>query len=211
MNMMSPTQVWCELLRIPLPRTPVNKVLIPPSVLYIEPWVTSSLLRVESNVTRKGGRADERASPKGKAQKYPTVGTRALLQQRAYVRGPRLLRRRGHLLRAQGQGQRHSALHLRDDRGPEDSRGRRVRRLAGGGVERAQLRRTPLLLGRWVNRGMTKGRSPKAPALRPHDGFINAMLLGGAPAEERFRAAASCPCCRSYSTPPRSCPQQSGR
>src|SRR5829696_7280138 len=131
MNMMSPTQVWCELLRIPLPRTPVNKVLIPPSVLYIEPWVTSSLLRVESNVTRKGGRADERASQKGKAQEYPTVGTRALLQQRAYVGGPRLLRRGGNLLRAQGQGERHSALHLRDDRGPEDSRrGRRAPRLA---------------------------------------------------------------------------------
>src|SRR5215204_2529762 len=164
MNMMSPTQVWCELLRIPLPRTPVNKVLIPPSVLYIEPWVTSSLLRVESNVTRKGGRADERASPKGKAQKYPTVGTRALLQQRAYVRGPRLLRRRGHLLRAQGQGQRHRALHLRDDRGPEDSRGRGDRRLPG--VERAQFRRIPLPRT-LVNKGKKKGRGCYAPALPP--------------------------------------------
>src|SRR5215203_923020 len=135
MNMMSPTQVWCELLRIPLPRTPVNKVLIPPSVLYIEPWVTSSLLRVESNVTRKGGRADERASQKGKAQEYPTVGTRALLQQRAHGGGPRLLRR-SHLLRAQGQGERHSALHIRDDRGLEDRRrGRGVLRRLLGEVE----------------------------------------------------------------------------
>src|SRR5215217_6395088 len=103
---------------------------------------TLSLLGVERDITRKGGRADERASPTGKAQEYPTVGTRALLQQRDYVGGPRLLRRGVNLLRAQGEGERHSALHLRDDRGPEDSRGRRVSRLAG--VERAQLRRIPL-------------------------------------------------------------------
>src|SRR5918995_7346164 len=88
----------CDLLRvrlprIPIPRTRVNKGLIPPSVLHIEPWITSSPLGVESNVARKGGRADERASPKGEAQEYPGVGTRALLQPRAYVGGPRLLRR----------------------------------------------------------------------------------------------------------------------
>src|SRR5215216_3092568 len=103
---------------------------------------TLSLLGVERDITRKGGRADERASPTGKAQEYPTVGTRALLQQRDYVGGPRLLRRGVNLLRAQGQGQRHSALHLRDARGPEDSRGSRVSKLAG--VERAQLRRIHL-------------------------------------------------------------------
>src|SRR5215204_5169814 len=72
------------------------------------------------------------------------------------------------------------------------------------------LRRNSILR-RWVNKGMKKGRSPNAPALRPHDGSINAKPLGVAPAEERFRAAASCPCCLSYSTPPRSCPQQCGR
>src|SRR5215211_4033726 len=95
-------------------------------------------------LSREGASADERASQKGKAQEYPTVGTGALLQQRAHGGGPRLLRRRSHLLRAQGQGQRHSALHLRDDRRPEDRRrGRRVRTFAG--VERAQLRRIPLL------------------------------------------------------------------
>ena len=40
-----------------------------------------------------------------------------------------------------GQGERHSALHLRDDRGPEDSGGRSVPRLPG--LVRVQLRRTP--------------------------------------------------------------------
>src|SRR5215217_5704416 len=77
----------------------------------------------------EGASADERTSPKGGEQKYPRVGAGTLLQQRAYVGGPRLPRRRVHLLRAQGQGERHSALHLRDDRGPED-RGGRERRLA---------------------------------------------------------------------------------
>src|SRR5918995_5514429 len=86
--------------------------------------------RGRSNVARNGGRADERASQKGNAQKHPRMGTRALLQQRAHGGGPRLLRRRSNLLRAQGQGQRHSALHLRDDRGTEDRRrGRRAPRL----------------------------------------------------------------------------------
>src|SRR5687767_12083498 len=81
-------------------------------------------------LSREGASADERASPKGKEQKYPGVGTRALLHQRAYVGGPRLPRRRVNLLRAQGQGQRHSALQLRDDRRPEDRRRRsRARRL----------------------------------------------------------------------------------
>src|SRR5215216_1413650 len=55
-------------------------------------FLTLSLLGVERDITRKGGRADERASPTGKAQEYPTVGTRALLQQRDYVGDPRLLR-----------------------------------------------------------------------------------------------------------------------
>src|SRR5919107_5847988 len=118
-----------------------EKGLTYPSVIYIEPWVTLNLLGVGSYITTKGGRADERASQKGKAQKYPTVGAGALLQQRAHGGGPRLLRRRSHLLRAQGQGQRHSALHLRDDRGPEDSGGRRVLHTLPGGVEIAQLRR----------------------------------------------------------------------
>src|SRR5215203_1420706 len=82
-------------------------------------------IRGRETLSREGASADERASPKGREQKHPPVGTRALLQQRDYVGGPRLLRRGGHLLRAQGQGERHSALHLRADRRTEDSRGRR--------------------------------------------------------------------------------------
>jgi hypothetical protein len=39
--------------RISLLRTPVNKGLIPPSVLYIEPWVTLSLLGVEAMLQGK--------------------------------------------------------------------------------------------------------------------------------------------------------------
>src|SRR5918997_4925406 len=62
-----------------------------PSVIFIEPWVTLSLFGVDSNITRKGGRADERASPKGEEQEYPRVGAGTLLQQRAYVGDPRLL------------------------------------------------------------------------------------------------------------------------
>src|SRR5215207_6217228 len=121
--------------RIPLPRTRVNKGSSPPSVGYMEP------LRGRKTLSREGASADERASQKGEEQKYPTVGRRALLHQRAYVGSPRLLRRGGHLLRAQGQGQRHSALHLRDDRRPEDSRGRRgIHRLAS--VARVYLPRT---------------------------------------------------------------------
>src|SRR5829696_1497016 len=104
-------------------------------------WNSWSLFRVEKHYRGKE-RVDERASQEGKAQEYPTVGTRALLQQRAYVGGPRLLRRGGHLHRAQGQGEWHSALHIRDDRGLEDRRGRTVPRLPGG-LERAQRRRTP--------------------------------------------------------------------
>src|SRR5918993_607321 len=147
-----------------------------PSVICIEPWVTSNLLGVEGNVTRKGGRADERASQKGKAQEYPTVGTRALLQPRAYVGGPRLLRRGGHLLRAQGQGERHSALHFRNDRGPEDSRGRRDRRLPGV-VERAQFRRIHLLRG-WVNKGRKRGLGLlRAPAHRSRIGYFRLATL----------------------------------
>src|SRR5215213_11695511 len=94
--------------RIHLPRTRVNEAL--------SPWVAITS-------AGKGGHAHERASPKGKEQEYPRVGAGAVLQQRAYVGGPRLPRRRVHLLRAQGQGERHSALHLRDDRGPENCRG----------------------------------------------------------------------------------------
>src|SRR5215204_5437187 len=89
-------------------------------------------LRGRKTLSRKGASADnDRASTQGEEQGHPRVGAGALLQQRAYEGGPRLLRRRGHLLRAQGQGERHSALHLRDDRGPEDSRGRGDRRLPG--------------------------------------------------------------------------------
>src|ERR687890_842819 len=87
-------------------------------------WGRETPARQGANADERN--ADERASPKGsEQQKHPRVGTRALLQQREYEGGPRLLRRRGNLLRAQGQGQWHSALHLRADRGPEDSRGRR--------------------------------------------------------------------------------------
>src|SRR5215217_7550835 len=97
-------------------------------------------LRGREILARKGANADERASPKGREQKHPAVGTGTLLQQRDVLGGDGLLRRGGNLLRAQGQGQRHSALHLRADRRSEDSRGRRdLRRLAG--VERAQLLR----------------------------------------------------------------------
>src|SRR5215218_1619928 len=130
---------------MPIPRTRVHKGLEPPSVGYMEPlWGRETLARQGANADERN--ADERnveesASPKGsEQQKHPRVGTRALLQQRAYQGGPRLLRPRGNLLRAQGQGQRHRALHLRADRRPEDSRGRRGRRLnrvAGGADFRA--------------------------------------------------------------------------
>src|SRR5215212_10499335 len=83
-------------------------------------------MEVRKTLSREGASADERASPKGKEQKRPRVGRRALLQQRAYVGGPRLPRRRVNLLRAQGQGERRGALQLRDDRGSEDRRGRAV-------------------------------------------------------------------------------------
>src|SRR5215204_5879265 len=54
------------------------------------------------------------------------MGRRALLQQGHLRRGGPLLRRRGPLLRDQGQGQRHSALLLRDARNPEASSGGRT-------------------------------------------------------------------------------------
>ena len=61
-------------------------------MIYIETWVTLSLLGVDSNITRKGGRADERASQKRKEQEYPTEGTRANIPQWAqglhYNSGP---------------------------------------------------------------------------------------------------------------------------
>src|SRR5215218_11267275 len=112
-------------------------------------WGRETLARQGANADERN--ADERASPKGsEQQKHPRVGTRALLQQRDYVGGPRLLRRGGNLLRAQGQGQRHSALHIRAARRSYDSRGRRGRRLnrvAGGSDFRAfrldELRRIP--------------------------------------------------------------------
>src|SRR5215204_3869915 len=91
------------------------------SVEYIGP------LRGRGTLVREGANADERASPKGSEQKHPRVGARALLQQRDVLGGHGLPRRGGHLLRAQ----RHSALHLRAARRPEDSRGRRGCRLAG--------------------------------------------------------------------------------
>src|SRR5215216_3178538 len=105
-----------ELPRIPIPRTPMNKGSRSFTVGYMEP------LRGRETLARQGANADERnveerASPKGsEQQKHPRVGTRALLQQRDVLGGPRLPRRRSHLLRAQGQGERHSALHLRADR-----------------------------------------------------------------------------------------------
>src|SRR5215218_2623140 len=94
-----------------------------PPVEYMGP------LRGRQTLARKGASAHERASSKGSEQKHPRVGARALLQQRDVGGGPRLPRRRGNLLRAQGQGQRHSALHLRANRRSEDSRGRRGRKL----------------------------------------------------------------------------------
>src|SRR5215208_4902402 len=144
LSMMPPAEARCELPRIPIPRTPVNKASNTVSVEYLEPT------RGRQKLARKGASADERASPKGREQKHPPVGPRALLQQRDYVGGPRLPRRGGHLLRAQGQRQRHSSLHLRADRRSEDRRGRRGRRLnrvAGGSDFRAfrldELRRIP--------------------------------------------------------------------
>src|SRR5829696_8080186 len=117
--------------RVGLLRTRVNKGSSP--LL----WVTLNLLGVVKPC-------------RGKEQKHPAVGTRALLQPRAYVGGPRLPRRGGDLLRAQGQGQRHSALHLRDARGLEDRGGRRVRRLAVG-VE-SPTSRKPLTRIRLIRR-----------------------------------------------------------
>src|SRR5215216_2873152 len=158
LSMMPPAIIVGELPRITLPRTPVHKGLEPPSAGYMEPlWGRETLARQGANADERN--ADERASPKGsEQQKHPRVGTRALLQQRAHGGGPRLLRRRGHLLRAQGQGQRHSALHLRADRRSEDRRGRRGRRLnrvAGGSDFRAfrldELRRMPISSS-WVNK-----------------------------------------------------------
>src|SRR5215211_883965 len=111
LNFLERRKAEVQLRRIPLPRTRVKKELEPPSVGYMEP------LRGRETLSRKGASADnDRASTQGEEQKHPRVGAGALLQQRAYEGGPRLLRRRGHLLRAQGQGERHSALHLRSDR-----------------------------------------------------------------------------------------------
>src|SRR5215217_1866200 len=107
-------------------------------------------LRGRETLPRGKEQADERASPQDKSEGHPRVGAGPLLQQRDVLRGARLPRRRVHLRRAQRQAERHSALHLRDDRGPEDSRGRRVLRLQG--VERAQLRRITIPRT-WVNRG----------------------------------------------------------
>src|SRR5215213_8941528 len=69
------------------------------------------------------------------------------------------LPRRVPLRRAQGQGERRGALHLRDARGPQDRRRRSSRRarrrarvarsLASTNLVLAKLR----LLGGWVNRG----------------------------------------------------------
>ena len=59
-----------ELPRIPLPRTPVNKGLIPPSVLYIEPWVTLSLLGVEAMLQ---GKEVVRMSEQAKQVKHKNI------------------------------------------------------------------------------------------------------------------------------------------
>src|SRR5215208_4934970 len=140
----------------------VNKGLEPPSAGYMEPlWGRETLARQGANADERN--ADERASPKGsEQQKHPRVGTRALLQQRDVLGGPRLLRRRGHLLRAQGQGQRHSALHLRADRRSEDRRGRRGRRLnrVAGGSDFRAFRLDELRLSR-VLRTSRRRRSRK--------------------------------------------------
>src|SRR5215203_1417730 len=81
-----------ELPRIPIPRTPVNKGLEPPSAGYMEPlWGRETLARQGADADERN--VEERASPKGSEQKHPRVGPRALLQQRAHQGGPRLLRR----------------------------------------------------------------------------------------------------------------------
>src|SRR5215207_3313333 len=140
----------------------MNKGLEPPSAGYMEPlWGRETLARQGANADERN--ADERASPKGsEQQKHPRVGTRALLQQRDYVGGPRLLRRGGNLLRAQGQGQRHSALHLRADRRPDDSRGRRgIPRLASVARfshPRTMIRHSSHSLGSGVKGGIAPPR-----------------------------------------------------
>src|ERR687897_738374 len=73
---------------------------------------------------KEGECAYDRAGAQDKAQVHARVGRGPLLQQRYFLRGARLPRRRGHLRRAPGQGERRGAPHLRDDRGPEDSRRR---------------------------------------------------------------------------------------
>jgi hypothetical protein len=59
-----------ELPRIPLPRTLVNKGLIPPPVIYIEPWVTLSLLGVEAMLQ---GKEVMRMSEQAKKVKYKNM------------------------------------------------------------------------------------------------------------------------------------------
>src|SRR5829696_8258347 len=96
--------------------------------------VTSGYLNT-SRRAKEESTADERASTQGE-EVHPRVGRRSLLQQRSHLGGARLLRRRGHLLRVQGQGQRHSTLLLRDARDPEDRHRRGVVRkldALGGG------------------------------------------------------------------------------
>src|ERR671921_1971628 len=83
------------------------------SVEYVAPrWGIKRLSK------EGGGATDDRASAQYKAQGHPGVGRGPLLQQGDLQRGARLPRRRVRLHRAQGPGERHSALHLRDARRP---------------------------------------------------------------------------------------------
>src|SRR5215218_7516541 len=98
------------------------------------------------------------------------MGRRALLQQGHLRRGGPLLRRWSPLLRDQGQGQRHSALLLRDARNPKASSGGRTG-IAASLLELARglnFREHPLrklsekgtVSPRiWANKGVREGRS----------------------------------------------------
>src|SRR5215217_106790 len=108
--------------------------------------VTSGYLNT-SRRAKEESTADERASTQGK-EAHPGVGRGPLLQQRAHLGGARLLRRRSHLLRVQGQGQRHSTLLLRDAGDPKDRHRRGIRKLdaLACGSESRELRKAEVRL-----------------------------------------------------------------
>src|SRR5215213_10721368 len=82
---------------------------------------------------RKGGGANERATTQVKNEAIPEWAEGPYYNNGLFLRGARLPRRRVHLFRAQGQGERRGALHVRDGRRSEDRRrrSRRASRLDG--------------------------------------------------------------------------------